>query len=403
MRILAINSVPFGSTGKIMMQILDCAERNLGAETVAYYGKWKKHQSNNQKLHSFGWNFENRLSFAFSYFTGFHNVGSVFGTLSLIRKIKKFKPDIIHIHNLHLWIINLPLFFRFLKKSRIKVVWTLHDCWSFTGQCPFFDIAKCDKWKTGCYSCPNFRLYPSAKTDNTKLMYRLKKKWFTGVKDLTIVTPSQWLADLVKESFLKEYPVKVIYNGIDLSVFKRVTSNFREQYNIPKEKNILLAVSFGWSFRKGIDTIIELSKRLDNNKYQIVLVGTTSEVEAKLPESIISIHRTADQHRLVEIYSSADLFINTTREETLGMVNLEALACGVPVITFNSGGSPECIDESCGAAVECDDIDSFEKKIIEISDKKEFTSDVCIARAQKFDMNNKFKEYLELYQMVGHE
>ncbi len=396
MKILAINSVPFGSTGKIMMQILDCAEQTVGAETVAYFGAWKKEKSNHPKLFKFGSYFENRISFFFSYFTGFHNVGSVFNTLSLIKKIKAFKPDIIHLHNLHLWVINLPIFFRFLKKSNIKVIWTLHDCWAFTGQCPYFTMVKCEKWKTGCYNCPSYQGYPNSCVDRTKQMYNYKKKWFCDVKNLTIVTPSQWLADLVKQSFLKDYPIKVINNGIDLSVFKPTESNFREKYNVSADKKIILGVAFGWSIRKGRDVMIELSKRLDS-KYQIVLVGTTDEEDRLLPNNIISIHRTQNQTELAEIYSAADLFVNPTREEVLGMVNVESLACGTPVVTFNTGGSPEVLDKTCGYAVECDDIDALESKINEF-----FESDInleknCLKRAENFDMYDKCREYIKLY------
>ena len=397
MRILAINSFPYGSTGNIMMQVLDCAQENLGAEVVAYFGAWRQNESKHPKLLRYGSNFENRISFAFSYFTGFHNVASYFGTQSLIRKIKKFQPDIIHLHNLHFWNINLPLLFRFLKKNSAKVVWTLHDCWSFTGQCPHFTIAKCEKWKTGCHSCPNYRGYPNAVVDNTRRMYALKKKWFTGVPNMTIVAPSQWLANLVKESFLAEYPVKVIHNGIDLSVFQPTENSVRETYAIPYSRKIVLGVSFGWGHRKGLDVFLELARRLDKEKYQIILVGTTEETDKVLPENIISIHRTHNQQELAALYSAADIFVNPTREETLGMVNIEALACGTPVITFNTGGSPETLDEHSGMIVPCDDVDGLTAAIMKACEENTFSQEKCIARAQQFNSKNKFLEYTELF------
>jgi glycosyltransferase involved in cell wall biosynthesis len=229
-------------------------------------------------------------------------------------------------------------------------------------------------------------------------MWRLKKKWFTGVEDMTIVTPSQWLAGLVKESILKDYTVKVIHNGIDLSIFKSMPNNFREKYGIPENKKILLGVAFGWGIRKGLDVFLELEKRLDPHKYQIVLVGTDDKVDKQLPAGIISIHRTQNQQELAEIYTAADLFVNPTREENYPTVNMESLACGTPVLTFRTGGSPEILDENTGAVVDCDDIDALEQEIVRICDKKPHSMEACLTRAKSFDMNERFEEYIKLYE-----
>ena len=173
--------------------------------------------------------------------------------------MEKIKPDLVHCHNLHGWYLNLPLFFRYIKKHHIPVVWTLHDCWALTGQCPHFTISKCEKWKTGCHDCPYpHNEYPQTIVDRSKEMWNLKKKWFTGVENMTIVTPSQWLADLVKQSYLKEYPVQVINNGIDLTVFKPTESTFRAKYHL-ENKYIILGVSLGWNYKKGLDVFVELS------------------------------------------------------------------------------------------------------------------------------------------------
>ena len=213
--------------------------------------------------------------------------------------------------------------------------------------------------------------------------------------DLTIITPSQWLADQVKMSFLKDYPVKVINNGIDLSVFKPTESDFRDRYGFV-DKKIVLGVAFGWGHRKGLDVFIELSKRLPED-YRIVLVGTDDNVDKQLPANIVSIHRTQNQTELAEIYTAADVFANPTREEVLGLVNIESLACGTPVVTFKTGGSPECIDETCGSVVPCDDVDAVEMEIRRICEEKPYSIEACLARAKSFDMNEKFKEYVDLY------
>ena len=217
---------------------------------------------------------------------------------------------------------------------------------------------------------------------------------------MTIATPSQWLADLVKKSFLKDYPVKVINNGIDLSVFKPTESDFRQKNGIG-DKYMLLGVADGWGARKGLDVFVELSKRLNPAKYQILLVGTNDSVDKQLPDNIISVHRTQNQKELVEIYTAADLFVNPTREENYPTVNMESIACGTPVLTFRTGGSPEILDETCGSAVVCDDIDALELEITRIAEEKPFTMENCLIRAKQFDKNERFKEYIGLYQNKG--
>ena len=211
---------------------------------------------------------------------------------------------------------------------------------------------------------------------------------------------SKWTASQMKKSFLKDYPVSVIYNGIDLDIFKPTPSDFRKKYGL-EGKYILLGVSFGWNKTKGIDVFVELSKRLPEN-YKIVIVGTNDTVDATLPKEIISIHRTNNQKELAEIYSAADLFVNPTRQEAFGLVNIEALACGTPVITFNTGGSPECIDKTCGIVVEKNDIQGLSDNIIEICERRQFSEENCLARARKFEKESKFQEYIDLYrEMVG--
>ena len=221
------------------------------------------------------------------------------------------------------------MLFKYIKKNNIPTVWTLHDCWPFTGKCPYFTIVKCEKWKNGCYKCPQYKDYPKTLYDNTKQMWKLKKKWFTGVHNLTIVTPSEWLAKLVHESYLKEYPVKIINNGIDLNLFRPSEKNRTDVVKkIKKQKYIVLGVAFDWGFRKGLDIFIKLTDILPTDKYQIVLVGTSSIIDKELPKSIISVHRTQNQEELVELYTLADVFAMPTREENFPTVNLEALACG---------------------------------------------------------------------------
>lgn len=401
MRIAEINSCNFGSTGNIMLEIARVAEK-CGHTAVVCYPKSHSNAKKQKKTDIvIGNRISRNLHLKLAEITGLNGCFSYFSTLNFLRKLNKFKPDIIHLHNLHNCYINLPLLFKYIKKHNIKTVWTLHDCWSFTGHCPHFDMIGCDKWKAECENCLQYREYPKSCFDNSKKMYRFKKKWFTGVENLTIVTPSEWLAGLVKQSFLKNYPVKVINNGINLEVFKRMPSGFREKYGISKDKFILLGVSFGWGMRKGLDVFMELAERLDNKKFQIVLVGTDDNVDKQLPKNVISIHKTQNQTELAQIYTAADLFVNPTREENYPTVNMEALACGIPVITFETGGSPEIVDAACGSIVPCNDMDALENEITRIREMRPYSKEACLKRAKGFNMNDRFEDYVELYEVQG--
>lgn len=397
MKIVSINSVNFGSTGNIMLEIAKNA-RKRGHKCYTCCPKSRENGRKQAEDQIFIGNrvFRN-IHIKIAKYTGLHGCFSIIDTLMFIKKIKKINPNLIHLHNLHSDYINIPILFNFLKKSKIKTVWTLHDCWAFTGHCPHFTLAKCEKWKTGCFNCPCYFDYPESKIDDTKFMWRLKRKWFTSLEDLTLVTPSKWLSDLVAQSFLKDFPVKVINNGIDLSIFKPTESDFRKKYNC-EGKYILLGVAFDWGKRKGLDVFCELANRLDSEKYQIVLVGTNDYIDNLLPDNIVSIHRTQNQTELAEIYTAADLFVNPTREEVFGLVNVEALACGIPVITFKTGGSPECVDETCGSIIDYDDIECLVKEINIIKECRPYNSEECINRADLFKNSVVYQQYIDLYE-----
>lgn len=396
-KISALNTCTYGSTGKIMLGIAGSAE-HAGHTCFISVPKGRHYKPTTFNEIPIGNRVFEDLHLILDRFTGLNGCFSIAATWRFVKQLKQKQVNLLHLHNLHNCYVNLPLLFHYIKKQKIPVIWTLHDCWAFTGHCPHFTMAKCDKWKTGCHHCPQYREYPQSFVDNSRWMYRWKKKWFTGVEDLTIVTPSQWLADLVKESFLKEYPVKVIHNGIDLGIFKPTESDFRQRYGIPEGKAVLLGVAFGWGVRKGLDVFVELSKRLDPEKYQIILVGTDDRTDKLLPENIISIHRTQNQTQLAEIYTAADLFVNPTREENYPTVNMEAIACGTPVLTFRTGGSPEILDEKTGSVVPCDDVDALEQEIHRICTENPFSQADCLERAKSFDRNERFEEYVKLYE-----
>lgn len=396
MRIAQVNvTCGVGSTGKICKAI---GERLVAQGDESYVFHTRREPDTEFHI-SYATPLYIKTQAVRSRLAGNYGFNSVAATKRLITHLERLQPDIINLHNLHGHNCHLGMLFGYLKEKHIKVVWTFHDCWAFTGYCPHFTMAGCDKWRTGCENCPQYRDH-SFLFDRSTMLYKKKKELFTGL-DMTIVTPSQWLADLVKESFLKDYPVTVIHNGIDLSVFQPKESDFREKYRIPPDKYILLGVAFDWGIRKGLDVFIKLSETLDPDRYQLVLVGTNDTVDKQLPPNIISIHRTQNQQELVEIYSAADLLLNPTREDNYPTVNMESLACGTPVLTFRTGGSPEMLDATCGAVVPCDDTEAFRSEILRICEQWPYTAEQCVKKAQEFDQDQKYKEYTELYERIN--
>ena len=378
MKILQINSVcGVGSTGRIATDLYKVIEE-AGHECVIAYGRGTAPEG--IKTIKIGTNFDNYMHVAKTRIFDKHGFGSTKATKEFIKKVEEYDPDVIHLHNIHGYYINTEILFEYLKRANKKVVWTLHDCWAFTGHCSHFDYIGCDKWKNGCKKCPQKNEYPSSKiADASEFNYEKKKELFTSVKYMTIVTPSKWLAGLVKESFLGKYEVIVINNGIDLDVFKPTESDFREKYGL-QDKKIILGVASVWTERKGVNTFIELSEKLDDN-FKIILVGVNKKQKSMLPKNVIGITRTNNVKELAEIYTVADVFVNPTLEEVMGLTNVEALACGIPVITFDSGGSVECIDESSGKIVTKGDIDKLIKYINEIKNMN-ISKECCINRAK---------------------
>jgi len=316
-------------------------------------------------------------------------------TQRLIQQIKEYNPDIIHLHNLHGYYINVEILFDYLRQCGKPIVWTLHDCWAMTGHCAYFEAAKCNQWKTACINCTQLKTYPvSVGAGRVGKNYALKQKCFSGIENLTIVTPSAWLAEYVKQSLLSEYDVKVIHNGISLQQFSGKKGSFIERHNL-QGKRILLGVAQVWNERKGFNDFLKLAEML-NDEFKIVLVGLSQKQINELPSSILGIERTNSVEELAEIYSSSDIFVNFTYEDNFPTVNIESLACGTPVLTYKTGGSPEAIDDTCGWVVEQGDLHSAVQIIKNMQDKSRYTES-CIKRSKKFDRDARYREYIELY------
>lgn len=360
MKVLMINSVcGIRSTGRICTDLAEQLQAEghgcriaYGRETVPpQYQAYSLRIGNEWGVRVHG------LQARFFDCAGF---GSKAATRRLVEQIKVYDPDIIHLHNLHGYYLDVETLFRYLKESNKPVVWTLHDCWSFTGHCPHFTVARCTKWKTGCYECPERGRYPaSVWLDRSRRNFTRKKQAFTGVADLTLVTPSQWLAELTRESFLKEYPVEVIRNGIDVDVFKPTPGNIRERYHL-EGKKIVLGVASAWDDRKGLGDLVKLAELL-GEAYAVVVVGVTPRQKAALPEEVLVVTRTESPQELAEFYTAADVFVNPTYEDNYPTVNLEAQACGTPVITYRTGGSVESVPDDC--IVPCGDIEALAERI----------------------------------------
>lgn len=397
--ILEINSINYSSTGNITLNIAKTARKEgYKVYTSCKYSRvGAKFQYEDQIY--IGSILERVVCEELAYITGLKDHFNIIGTYKFLKKIDEIKPDLIHLHSLTDTYINLNMLFKYIRKHKIPVVWTFHDAWAMTGQCFVFETIGCRKWIEGCGHCPQLHEKPASLfLDNTSYLWRKKKKMFTSIPNMTIITPSNWLKDLVKQSFFKDYPVKVINNGINLDLFKPEESDFREKHNI-QNSFIILGVAARWPMRKGLDVFIRLAKELPD-KFKIVMVGTNEETDKLLPENILSIHKTFNQQQLVEIYTAADLFITPTREDNFPTVNIEALACGTPVLTYRTGGSPEIINEKCGSVVEKNDYEAFKNEIIRIEKERPYSKQDCIDRAKEFDMNKKFSEYTELFKQI---
>ena len=284
-------------------------------------------------------------------------LGSVVATKRFLRWVKEYNPDVIHLHNLHGYYINVPLLFQYINENRKKVIWTLHDMWAFTGHSATCDLYNCEKWETGCRNCLAFRAYPASFVDRSEKNYHWKKELFTSVRYMTVVTPSSWLAGMVKRSYLKNHDVVVIHNGIDIKQFKPVETAFRNIYHL-ENKTLIMGCASRWVERKGLEDFIRLSDMLDN-RYKIMLIGLDIEQIRILPTTILGIGRTDSVKELAQYYSAADIFLNLTYADNYPTVNLEALACGRPVITYNTGGSAECLNGKNGKAFRKGDLEGI--------------------------------------------
>ena len=397
-KILQINvSVNTGSTGRITEDIANTAIA-AGYESYIAYGR--TNNGSRSKVIRIGNEMDLMIHLLYSRLFDKHGLASKRATKKLIQHIEKIQPDIVHLHNLHGYYLNYEILFHYLNEWNIPVVWTFHDCWPVTGHCSHFDAVNCSKWQTGCHICPNKKGYPTCLfVDNSKNNYAIKKKMFAACNHLTIITPSEWLANIVKFSFLRNRELMTIHNGVDINVFQPVSSTeILRHYAIPDNKFMILGVAGIWHKRKGLDDFIHISQCIDDSII-IVLIGLNKRQQNDLPKNIKGISRMENINELAQLYAASSVFVNPTRIDNFPTTNLEALACGTPVITYHTGGSPESVSEDTGFVVEKGDVTGLLQAINQVKTLgKACFSEQCRQRAvDLYDNKKQYAEYIKLY------
>lgn len=395
-KLVQINTVCNTSTGKLMGDIQREADRE-GYKTLSIVGRRKVFPD--LRCERIG----NGLSFWIhvAVNTVFDRQGyaSYFATKRIIKIIRKECPDIIHLHNLHGYYINLPLLFSYLTEEyHGKVFWTFHDCWPFTGHCAYFTAVGCDKWKKGCERCPNRKGYPvSLIADASRKNYADKKRMFTGLKNFTVIVPSEWMASMVRKSFFGDYPVEVVSNGVDLNVFSctRPSESLYDKYNIDRKKKVVLGVANVWDARKGMPDFLALAKVIPDD-YQIFLVGLSALQMRRLPGNITGIRRTGDRKELAAIYSAAHVFINPSLEESFSLVTVEAIACGTPVIVLDTSAVRELVCEENGIVLRHHSGTDYLEAIREL-ERRDLSGEKISQTARKYNSNKFAERIIELY------
>lgn len=356
MKYVQINTFSNGSTGSIMMGLHE-GLLSKGDESYVAYARGREAKGPNEI--KIGSKFDVYVHGIRSRITGKVGFYSKRATRKLLKRLDEINPDVVHLHNLHGYYINIEMLFDWLTEHECQVKWTFHDCWAFTGHCAHFTYVGCNQWETGCASClkcPQLKEYPRtfAGSRSASWNYSQKKRLFTSLSPerMTLISPSRWLADLVGKSFLGSYSTMVVHNKIDQCVFRPAPSDFRERYGL-ENAFIILGVASVWTERKGLSDFIQLSRVLDESS-RIVLVGLDKNQIKKMPSNIIGIEKTSNKKELAEIYTAADVFFNPTHEDNYPTVNLEAQACGTRVATYDVGGCVETLTTMDSRCIDSD-------------------------------------------------
>ena len=396
MKVLQINSVcGIRSTGRICTDIADVLKES-GDECRIGFGRGKVPECYRQIaipiggrvstiLHGVGTRlFDN---------TGFYSIAA---TRSFLKCVDSYKPDLVHLHNLHGYYINIKLLFEYIKEKNLPVVWTLHDCWAFTGHCSHFAVRDCQRWKKQCHSCPMRDKYPaSLLLDNSSMNHRRKNELFSGIERMQIITPSDWLGHCVEQSFLGQYPIETIQNGVDLSAFHPIESDVSKRYGLQKKK-IILGVASTWTEHKGLGKFYRLAELL-GEEYQVVLVGLKRTQLNQLPANVLGIERTNSIQELAQLYTAAYVHVSMSQEETMGLTIIEANACGTPVIVFDRTALPEIVTPGTGIVLKECTAEAVAQVLNDVNFSKERYTDACIAHARQFEKKKMYSKYISVY------
>lgn len=392
MKVLIINEVcGIGSTGRICTDIAEALEKK-GYEVKIAYGRGGNVQESFKK---YAVRIGNNIDVICHALTSRLLDGAGFGsghvTKRFISWIRKYDPDVIHLHNLHGYYLHIGILFEYLKKCEKKIIWTLHDCWAFTGHSAYCDSVQCEKWMYGCGDCPILYSYPKAYIDRSRQNWIKKKHLFTGIKSMSIIVPSHWLAGLVKKSFLKEYAISVIHNGIDTSKFYPMKNDYKKQYGLSGKK-IILSVATVWNNLKGYDDFLKLAEMLSDDFIIILVGGMKKQLVKKLPSNIVHIKKTKDIQEMAILYNASDVYLNLTYCDTYPTVNLEAVACGTPVISYSVGGSKESAEKFGGKTVERGDLKSVINILNNLNELSVRIEDISI-----LDKDHAIEAYMTFY------
>lgn len=397
MKVLQIDvAVNVGSTGRIAEQIGHKILQNNGESIIAF---GRQEAASKSKKIRIGNKFEQAQHLLLTRIFDKHGFGSVKGTKTFIEEVKVLDPDIIHLHNIHGYFINMEILFDYLVKSKKPVIWTLHDCWAYTGHCCYYTRFDCEKWKTQCYKCPLTSYYPQSLVyDNSKENYIIKKELFNSLDDLTLVPVSDWLANELSHSFLKSQKIHPIHNGVDINKFQYTDpSSLIEKHQLYGKK-VILGVASPWSDLKGLKDFVALSSIIDED-HQIILIGLSEKQIKGLPKNIIGITRLNDPKDLAKYFSLADVFVNPSQAESFGLVTIEAMACGTPVVGYDVTATPELIRPGTGYVVEKSNIVELHKKVIKIlHNNKETYNVICRQNVvEYYNIDKQYDKYISLY------
>ena len=390
--LLQINvTANWGSTGKIAEQIGLCAMAH-GWDSYIAYGRMMN--PSKSKLIKIGTAFDVYEHYVEGKFFDNEGLASRRATRAFLRQVDEIKPDVVHLHNIHDHYMNYRLLFEYIAAKKIPVVWTQHDQWATTGHC-MYNVCGCERWKEECHDCPLSKWYSF---DRSRRNHRLKKKLLAEIPSLTIVPVSEWLGNNIRHSHLKDHYVEVVHNGIDIHTFCPQSTDAHERYGINKSKKIVLGVAAVWDSRKGLNDFYELARRLPAEDFAIVIVGQLTKNARNVDGGcqMVFVDRTQNTLELAQLYSSAAVFVNPTYQDNYPTTNLEAIACGTPVVTYRTGGCPEAVDNNTGSVVAQGDICALEKEIhrFAFGNYVEF----CRSKAEKyFDNDRCFNPYIVLY------